>query len=86
MTDFLTDLHEAITMHEIDDSTARSIVSSISRLYGGMPLYVKKRNKKLLEQRNAQIKSKFTGRNHADLCREFGLCYQQICKIVNAKN
>jgi Mor family transcriptional regulator len=82
--DFLTNLRDTITAHHVDDSIAENIINSIRKLYGGNPFYIKKTTGGV-DSRNAEIYCRLTGKKHADLCREFGLGYQQICKIVKAE-
>lgn len=81
--DFLTNLRDTITAHHVDDSIADNIVDSVRKLYGGNPIYIKKTTT-ATNSRNTEICRRFNGKNHADLGREFSLCYQQICKIVKA--
>lgn len=78
--DFLTYLRETMTTHAIDVLVAENIVEQVRKNWGGLPIYIKKTTE--TASRNAEICRRFNGKNHADLCREFGLSYQQICKIV----
>jgi Mor family transcriptional regulator len=78
--DFLTDLRETMTTHAVDVLVAETIVDIVRKNWGGYPVYIKKKTD--VDSRNAEICCKFNGKNHANLGREFGLCYQQICKIV----
>lgn len=78
--DFLADLRETMTTHAIDVLVAENIVERVRKNWGGLPIYIKKTTE--TSSRNAEICRRFNGKNHADLCREFGLSYQQICKIV----
>jgi Mor family transcriptional regulator len=78
---FLTNLRETMTTtHAIDALTAENIVEWVRKNWGGLPIYIKKNTG--VDSRNAEICRRFNGKNHADLCREFDLSYQQICKIV----
>ena len=81
MNDFLINLRETITTHHIDDATAEAIVSTMSKMYGGCPIYIRK-NDGQNSERNAEIYRQFNGKNSTDLCRKFGLSYQQIYKII----
>lgn len=78
--DFLADLRETMTTHAIDVLVAENIIEKVRKNWGDLPIYIKKTTE--TASRNAKICSQFNGKNHADLCREFGLSYQQICKIV----
>lgn len=66
---------------QLDANCAEKIVHTLQRYYGGIPVYLPK-IKTDLDDRNAKIWQKFTGNNHAQLCREFGLSYQQVCRII----
>ncbi len=81
--DFLIELRETMTTHTIDALVAENIVKKIRKNWGGVPIYIKKASG--VDSRNAEIYRRFNGKNHTDLCREFGLGYQQICKILNAE-
>lgn len=65
---------------EIADSISSKVTLAFRKNYGGIPLYLSK--SKELTSRNDEIWSKFNGRNHVELCREYDLSYQQICKII----
>ncbi len=78
--DFLTHLREMMTTHSVDVLVADNIVEKVRKNWGGLPIYIKKKTE--LDSRNAEICRRFTGKNHADLCCEFDLSYQQICKII----
>lgn len=62
------DISEGITVH-------------FRQSYGGIPIYIHKKSNNYSE-RNAEIYRKFNGRNTLQLCREYDLCYQHICKII----
>jgi Mor family transcriptional regulator len=66
---------------QLDATCSEKIVQTLQRYYGGIPVYLPK-IKTDLETRNAKIWQKFTGNNHAQLCREFNLSYQQVCRII----
>lgn len=83
--EFLNDLTAIMKTHDIEEQKITLIVRQIAQNWGGIPVYLPQ-IKSDMKARNAQIKNKFTGRNHTQLCREFDLSYQQICRIVNAKN
>jgi Mor family transcriptional regulator len=78
--DFLADLRETMTTHAVDVLVAENIVEKIRKNWGGLPIYIKKTTE--TASRNAEICRQFNGKNHADLCREYDLSYQQICKII----
>ncbi len=78
--DFLTNLREMMTTHAVDVSVVDKVVKDVRKNWGGIPIYIKKTTS--TDSRNAEICRKFNGKNHADLCREFDLSYQQICKII----
>ena len=82
MNEFLTDLHEIITTHHVDVATADTVIAIIRKRYGGCPVYIEKTDRKYISERNAEIYRQFNGKNTRTLCMQFGLCYQQIYKIV----
>ena len=88
MSNVLSEMREFLVQefktHEIEPEIADRISLkfevSFRKDYGGIPLYIRK--SKELTTRNDEIWTKFTGKNHIELCREFNLSYQQICKII----
>jgi Mor family transcriptional regulator len=74
--DFLTELR--------DLDIPENIIKKIELHFGGNPVYIPKIKAVDINKRNAEICRRFNGKNHADLVREFSLCYQQICKILAA--
>lgn len=91
MSNVLSEMREFLARelktHEIEPEIADSISSKFEATfrkdYGGIPLYIHK--SKELTSRNDEIWTKFTGRNHIELCREYNLSYQQICKIIGTQ-
>ncbi len=78
---FLTSLREIITAQDIDVFIVEKIIESTRKTWGGSPIYIKKTTD--LDYRNAEILRKFNGRNSRQLCKEYDLCYQQVCKIIS---
>jgi Mor family transcriptional regulator len=66
--------------YEIESEVADIISSKFEEAFRKDYVYIRK--SKELTSRNDEIWSKFTGNNHIELCREFNLSYQQICKII----
>lgn len=81
MNEFLVDLRKIITTHQVDVATADAIITTIHKMYVGCPIYIGK-DKRGVSERNAEIYRQFNGKNSVALCRQFGLSYQQIYKIV----
>ena len=73
---------EELEIIGVDADSIRVIQSNFS----GCAVYIPKLRKIDLTARNKEIRREFNGRNHKQLARDFGLCYQTICKIVGAKN
>lgn len=69
-----------VQLSEVADSISSKFEEAFRKDYGGIPLYIRK--SKELTTRNDEIWSKFTGKNHIELCREYNLSYQQICEII----
>lgn len=69
----------------VESQTAEEISEHLTitfrQNYGGVPIYIHKKSNDYAE-RNAEIYRKFNGRNTLQLCREYDLCYQHICKII----
>jgi Mor family transcriptional regulator len=88
MSNFLSEMREFLARElkacaiesEVADSISTRVTWEFRKNYGGIPLYLPK--SKELTSRNDEIWSKFNGRNHVALCREYDLSYQQICKII----
>ena len=87
----LNELHDLITEeidvlslgNDVSMQLSKKITEKLCLRYGGIPLYLPKlKRNKDLNPRNALMWSKFNGRNHHDLCREFNLSYQHVCKII----
>jgi Mor family transcriptional regulator len=93
MSDFLTEMREFISaqlkansiQEELAEKVSKNIAIIFRQNFGGIPIYIHK--SKDHSVRNAEIYRKFNGRNTHELCREYRLCYQQICKIIkNERN
>jgi Mor family transcriptional regulator len=89
MSNFLSEMREFLARElkarSIESQDAEDISEGITvhfrQNYGGVPIYIHKKSNDYAE-RNAEIYRKFNGRNALQLCREYDLCYQQICKII----
>lgn len=88
VSNFLIEMRDFIARElkarSVESQTAEEISEHLTitfrKNYGGIPLYLPK--SKELTSRNDEIWSKFNGKNHVELCREYDLSYQQICKII----
>ncbi len=58
-------------------------IEKIHRHFSGNPVYITKHGKTDIAARNAEIILKFDGRNVRKLAVEYGVCYQQLRKIVS---
>lgn len=85
MADFLTDMRDLITAHSVDVSTAEKIIIDIGKTFGGETIYVKKNTAEKTTDKHEQIRRKFTGDNHRQLCREFGVGLQQVYRILKPR-
>lgn len=54
----------------------------IADLWGGQILYIPKDLAGIICSRDAKIYAQFTGDNHSELAREFGLSFQHIHRII----
>ncbi len=89
MSNFLSEMREFIARElkarSVESQTAEEISEHLTitfrQNYGGVPIYIHKKSNDYAE-RNAEIYRKFNGRNTLQLCREYDLCYQHICKII----
>ncbi|MFI3135217.1 MAG: Mor transcription activator family protein [Methylococcaceae bacterium] len=86
--EMLTDFHDNI-LDEIckleapsHEQLAFSITELFRRQFGGSMLYIPFGMHHDLNIRNAEIYSKFTGDNHKQLGREFGISTKQIYCVV----
>lgn len=82
MTDFLTDMRDLIASHSVDISIAEKIIIDIGEMFGGETIYVKKNSAGKTTNKHDQIRRKFTGDNHRQLCREFGVGVSQVYRIL----
>ena len=88
MAEIITELSEIIALEArklpVDEIIADNFTSClIDRLkchFGGATFYFPKKD---LTERNNQIYERFNGKNHAELCREFDLSYQQVLRIIS---
>lgn len=60
----------------------REIVHDICVEYGGTEMYIPRDMEWELSRRDLEIWEAFTGSNHTELARRFGLCERQISDIV----
>lgn len=63
-------------------AAAKQVSGHLSRHWGGQLLYFPKNHLGKLLERDAEIRRRFDGRNHAALAMEYDLTMQQIYKIV----
>lgn len=89
MSNFLSEMRDFIARElkarSVESQAAEEISEHLTitfrKNYGGVPIYIHKKSNDYAE-RNAEIYRKFNGRNTLQLCREYDLCYQHICKII----
>lgn len=89
MSNFLSEMRDFIARElkarSVEAQAAEEISEHLTitfrQNYGGVPIYIHKKSNDYAE-RNAEIYSKFNGSNALQLCREYDLCYQHICKII----
>lgn len=89
MSNFLSEMREFLARelkaHSVEPKAADNISENIAitfrQSYGGIPIYIQKKSNDYSE-RNAEIYRKFNGRNALQLCQDYDLCYQHICKII----
>jgi Mor family transcriptional regulator len=62
----------------------REIAERMAGVWGGQNIYFPMGMSMRLSQRDRQIYDKFTGANHSELAREYGVSIQWIYKIVKA--
>lgn len=82
MADFLNEVGDVIKRHQVDDSTAGKIIEDIRKSFGGGQIYVRKKTAEKVKDCHAEIKKRFTGDNHTELSREFGLGTSQIYRFT----
>ena len=85
MSDFLDEVSDLIKLH-VDEPTANSIIIDICKVFGGGQIYVRKKTAEKVNRCHAEIKRRFTGNNHTELSREFGLGMSQIYRILKTPN
>ncbi len=89
MANFLSEMREFLARElkarsvesKAADDISEDIAIHFRQSYGGIPIYIQKKSNDY-SKRNAEIYRKFNGRNTLQLCREYDLCYQHICKII----
>lgn len=62
---------------------AHQAAEKIRKSWGGQMVYIAKGKDYELSQRDLEIWEKFTGRNHSQLCRDYGISLQWLYKIIN---
>ena len=86
LCDLATCIHE--TLGQIADDPAISpalvIVEGIRARFGGSMLYIPKGAKPDRAARDAELRAAFTGRNHRELARRYGLSVKSVYGIVAA--
>ena len=85
MADFLDEVSDLIKRHA-DESTANNIIIDIGKVFGGGQIYVRKKTAEKVKGCHAEIKRRFTGNNHMELSREFGVGMSQIYRILKTQN
>ncbi len=77
-----------VELAQIDQTAAsqlgREIAERMAAVWGGQNIYFPQGMSMRLAQRDRQIYSEFTGANHSDLARKYGVSIQWIYKIVKA--
>jgi Mor family transcriptional regulator len=80
-------LADSLTAAGIDaaksSQCAHVAAEKIRKIWGGQMVYIAKGKDYELSQRDLEIWEKFTGRNHSQLCREYGISLQWLYKIIN---
>lgn len=87
MNTFIDDLREeviqAALVEGVHPGTAANIADRVEdvmrRTKGGIEHYVHGID---IDKRNEQLMSEFTGKNHDELCRRYGIGRRQIQKII----
>jgi len=67
---------------ETAQTIAHIVTENMRKNWGGIQIYIPKGLKLNNTERNKQIVSNFTGKNHNKLARQYGLSIQRIYKIL----
>lgn len=78
----ITELESQEVDHSHATHYAHHICEVVRAEWGGTAVYIGKGLMYELSQRDQEIWSKFTGRNHHDLCREYGITMVWLYKII----
>lgn len=84
--DFVESFNEAVLEAVKNNNTPEDIAShalkNFSYLFGGCVIYIPKLHTTNNSDRNRLIKQEFTGNNHTELARKYGLSIQAIYNIL----
>lgn len=83
VSDFLDDVSDLVKRH-VDEPTADKITTEICKMFGGETIYIRKKTAEKVKDCHAEIKRRFTGDNHRQLAREFGVGMTQIYRILKS--
>lgn len=64
---------------------AHSVEKYLRNYWGGQKVYIHKRDREALKERNRQIQERWNGRNTSELCREFDLSENRLRQIADSK-
>lgn len=81
-SNFQLAINQAIEECDSLDEVAPKALEIFHFLFGGSVIYIPKGTLKHLNARNKLIKAEFTGNNHTELAKKYGLSVQWVYKIV----
>lgn len=80
---FIDDILKALLASEIDEPAAnelsRRVFKALQDRWGGNNVYFPKR----APYTSQQIKAAFNGKNHAEVCRRFGISLKTLYRAIN---
>lgn len=65
------------------DALADDIVLSIAEAFGGLQIYLPKKDQILITERNQKIYSEFNGTNYDELALKYNMAEYSIRRIIN---
>lgn len=63
-------------------AVAETLAEHVRERFGGTPVYWAKGESMRQRRRRARMWAEFTGRNHAELARRYGVCLQQVYRSL----
>jgi|GEM_PF-3446689 len=79
-TDIICAMQEGVGFkRDIAETLAEQVVKKIQESWGGTQIYIPCNNSKT---RNTEIRKTFTGSNHSEVCKKFGISLRTLYRVT----